>query len=530
MHENTDDLDTPAKRSSRRRSRCHFRRRNTCSRSSLSLACSCQSWPGARSNGQPHWSETCCKLPDESRITAAAGQVVPGFPSPIPAVHASCTTSLCTTLNTLPLCTVLNMSDLQKSFAKAHISRLPPDLPPLTLDERDEYDDEINDLPPTSPNDSSSSASSASSTGTIVPSPSRKLFERPKSATTKASRTSPLPWNDFFAQELYFTNPTDPSITHHAYLTPPTSNGPLIVTHHGAGSSGLSFATFFKALGPLLPTAGILSLDARSHGLTTSSPDTPLDLTLPTLSSDLIFVLESTAKKLSLSTLPPILLIGHSLGGAVISHIASTTPPPTLLGFIVLDIVEGSALDALNHMESYLSTRPTSFPSIPSAIDWHLRSRTIRNTNSARVSVPPLLTQSQSPSSAAAPSLRSTDPPRPSTYTWVTNLTLTRPFWSSWFTSLSTKFLSPPSSIAKLLILAGTDRLDKPLTIAQMQGKYQLQIFPEAGHFVHEDIPEKVAGVVVDFWKRNDRSGLVLPPKVDDLIKAGKVKGRVVDA
>jgi protein phosphatase methylesterase 1 len=53
-------------------------------------------------------------------------------------------------------------------------------------------------------------------------------------------------------------------------------------------------------------------------------------------------------------------------------------------------------------------------------------------------------------------------------------------------------------------------------------GKYALQVFPEAGHFVHEDLPEKTAGVIVDFYKRNDRSALVLPPKVADLLKSGR--------
>ena len=54
-------------------------------------------------------------------------------------------------------------------------------------------------------------------------------------------------------------------------------------------------------------------------------------------------------------------------------------------------------------------------------------------------------------------------------------------------------------------------------------GKYQLQVFPEAGHFVHEDQPAKTARTVADFYRRNDRSTLVLPPKVDDLIKMGKL-------
>lgn len=55
-----------------------------------------------------------------------------------------------------------------------------------------------------------------------------------------------------------------------------------------------------------------------------------------------------------------------------------------------------------------------------------------------------------------------------------------------------------------------------------VEGKYALQVFPEAGHFIHEDLPDKTAMVIVDFYKRNDRSALVLPPKVSDLLRAGK--------
>lgn len=53
-------------------------------------------------------------------------------------------------------------------------------------------------------------------------------------------------------------------------------------------------------------------------------------------------------------------------------------------------------------------------------------------------------------------------------------------------------------------------------------GKYALQVFPEAGHFIHEDLPEKTAMVIADFYKRNDRSALILPPKVSDLLKQGR--------
>ena len=44
---------------------------------------------------------------------------------------------------------------------------------------------------------------------------------------------------------------------------------------------------------------------------------------------------------------------------------------------------------------------------------------------------------------------------------------------------------------------------------------------------MHEDCPEKVAQIVVDFYRRSDRGALVLPPKVDELIRMGKVKGSV---
>jgi protein phosphatase methylesterase 1 len=158
------------------------------------------------------------------------------------------------------------------------------------------------------------------------------------------------------------------------------------------------------------------------------------------------------------------------------------------------------------------------------------RSRTIRNRTSARVSVPSLLYHEDDP----------VDPSKP--WVWRTNLAETKPFWEDWFIGLSRKFLEARGG--KLLLLAGTDRLDKELMIGQMQGgfifslhsslysrwasvlpvmlirragKYQLQVFPDAGHFIQEDQPERTAQVLVDFYKRNDRSALVLPPKVADM-------------
>ena len=277
-----------------------------------------------------------------------------------------------------------------------------------------------------------------------------------------------------------------------------------------------------------MPTAGILAVDCRGHGSTVAPDDTELDLSLGTLSADLFNVIQLTKDQMKWHELPSIILVGHSLGGAVITDLAKTGQlGNSLLGYAVLDVVEGSAIDALQSMHTYLSTRPMGFATLQNGIEWHIRSRTIRNSVSARTSVPALLVFNEDQ-----------DPTRP--WRWRTNLGATQPFWEDWFVGLSKKFLEARGG--KLLLLAGTDRLDTELTIGQMQGrcsfsprkttplltrsfeigKYALQVFPEAGHFIHEDLPEKTAVSLVDFHRRNDRSALVLPPKVSDLLKQGK--------
>ena len=86
-------------------------------------------------------------------------------------------------------------------------------------------------------------------------------------------------------------------------------------------------------------------------------------------------------------------------------------------------------------------------------------------------------------------------------YTWRIDLSKTEPHWTGWFTGLSNKFLSVPAS--KMLIIAGVDRLDRDLTVGQMQGKFQMQVLPQAGHAVHEDVPEKMAEAMATFLVRN---------------------------
>jgi protein phosphatase methylesterase 1 len=494
------------------------------------------------------------------------------------------------------------MSDLQKKWAKARVTTAmhamaPPPLP-LPLPEFNELDEDrfgSGSVPNTPQDDDSSSASSVSSTGTVIPSPGRALFARPQGYSSHASfivngeqatltdhhsfpgrSLDPIPWTTYFERELFLPS-ADGSITYHAYLTSPAPSsgpgkpsGPLFVTHHGAGSSGLSFAVVGAEIRKRLPTAGILSLDARGHGLTTASSAScsltgkgdgaegangkAEDLTLATLAADLLAVITLTQSAMHWPALPPIILVGHSLGGAVVTELAfslaktalninintSSKPPPTghlgratmptaapgptppasntastntqttdtkldLLGYAVLDVVEGSAMDALQSMHAYLATRPAGFDTLRDAVEWHVRSRTVRNAVSARVSVPGLLIQHQPSQNQAlggwvgggvsgggdeegfmegegvveeregvlngsGTGKKSGSKP----WRWRTDLAKTQPFWEGWFGGLSKKFLSGRGG--KMLLLAGTDRLDTELTIGQMQGMFSYNL------------------------------------------------------
>ncbi|GAA5853915.1 hypothetical protein JCM3766R1_005778 [Sporobolomyces carnicolor] len=371
------------------------------------------------------------------------------------------------------------------------------------------------------------------------------------------------------------------------------ARGVLFVCVHGAGYSGLSFACLAQALSHSddddhdapdhrRRRIGVLAFDARGHGKTTmpkrdesgqgggpEEQEQP-SLDLESMSGDLVKLLKTMFP--NRDEAPGLILVGHSMGGAVVADACNTVQATVadVLGVAVIDVVEGTALEALSSMSSLIAARPQTFESKQAAIGWHLDSRTINNVLSARISVPPLV-KPVPPSrrskrrrvglSATAPpvearpscsSRRVIDPvieeetgsqeqgsanekptlgdsgavsPRPrrdgeqadgpegqgqddeDEYEWAIDLSKTEPYWKGWFTGLSRKFLN--CRTAKLLILAGTDRLDKELLIGQMQGKYQLEVFPEAGHCLHEDAPERTAETLINFWERNDRTDVL---------------------
>jgi protein phosphatase methylesterase 1 len=55
---------------------------------------------------------------------------------------------------------------------------------------------------------------------------------------------------------------------------------------------------------------------------------------------------------------------------------------------IIIDVVEGTAIEALPFMNQILSDRPRYFESLEAGIKWSIQSTTLRKVESARASIP----------------------------------------------------------------------------------------------------------------------------------------------
>jgi protein phosphatase methylesterase 1 len=383
------------------------------------------------------------------------------------------------------------MSDFARSFARSRLAALPaepplPDpAPPLVEeDEEEEQEEEEEDdqfsagttWPTAATGDDSSSASSVSSAGTIRP-PPRRLPVRGAGAAAAPTTPDPDIWRRYFQLELFLTPDPEPNSDpdakpdapgapdterghFHVYVTPPrTPSDALLVLHHGCGATALSFALLAEHLSRpgMLPTGtGLLAFDMRGHGLSTvggGGGGPARDWGASALAHDAACVVRLAAARLAWpGGVPRLVLVGHSLGGAVAANVAAASLlAPRVIGLCVIDVVEGAVADALRFSLAYAASRPPMFRSLADAVEWHVKSRTLRNGESARVSVPPMFVRD------AAGAWR-----------WRVDLAETQEYWEDWFQGLSGKFLG--AKCAKLLILAGSDSLDKELTIGQMQG------------------------------------------------------------
>jgi protein phosphatase methylesterase 1 len=218
-------------------------------------------------------------------------------------------------------------------------------------------------------------------------------------------------------------------------------------------------------------------------------------------------VTSSPSPQTPLPVPPRLILVGHSMGGAIAARAAALPFDegiPGLAGLVVVDVVEGTAVAALPRMAAMVAShgsRPARFPSLRHAVQWAVRAGggSTRNLESARVSFPSQLVPVPATSDGGGGEQDGDDG---GGYRWRTDLAATQPHWSGWYSGLSAAFLSAPCP--KLLLLAGVDRLggDVALTVAQMQGRFQTVVMPGAGHAVQEDEPVKTAEAVLAFAQR----------------------------
>lgn len=90
-------------------------------------------------------------------------------------------------------------------------------------------------------------------------------------------------------------------------------------------------------------------------------------LSLKLFFSDIICLLRQSYP----DKMPSIILMGHSLGGAIAVNVASMAELDLpIIGLVVIDVVEGSAMESLASMQSFLRSRPKSFKSLKDAISW----------------------------------------------------------------------------------------------------------------------------------------------------------------
>ena len=295
---------------------------------------------------------------------------------------------------------------------------------------------------------------------------------------------------------------------------------PIFVFVHGGGFSAMTFAQVAKICTE--NNIPILAFDLYGHGkfeyasnVNHRSSDSIDKFKLPYLeesnfsidrfTDDVVQILSLTLKTEKLNivgcdnespSLPRIILIGHSMGGAIATHVTRQAPERLnhilqISGLVVVDVVEGTALAALPSMEQYIQEIPKEFRTLEDAIKHVCKT----------------MLQKISPTSydtiKASVRSRLKFIQKENVYRWRTNLVDTMPYWAGWYTGMSRYFLDTGvgNKIKKLLIVAGMDRLDTPLTIAHMQGKFQYKNIPNSGHVIHEENPSIFYDLLVDFCK-----------------------------
>jgi len=124
-------------------------------------------------------------------------------------------------------------------------------------------------------------------------------------------------------------------------------------------------------------------------------------------------------------------MVGHSMGGSIavktVHHIQTLNGEEEwakhIMGLFVIDVVEGSAMEALPFMENIVLKRPKKFKNLQGVVQYGYSSGSVRDLTSAKVSMPPQVKEVDGE------------------YVWKTDLIATKPHWVPWFKGLTQVFL-----------------------------------------------------------------------------------------
>ena len=129
--------------------------------------------------------------------------------------------------------------------------------------------------------------------------------------------------------------------------------------------------TFAALAKHLKLTSTVVAFDFRGHGK--HFRDNETDLSEETLVRDSVEVIRYVATKYPDRS---IIMVGHSMGGSIatkttakiLKDYSTENWTRQIQGLFVIDVVEGSAMDALPFMENIVLSRPPEFKSLASVV------------------------------------------------------------------------------------------------------------------------------------------------------------------
>lgn len=276
--------------------------------------------------------------------------------------------------------------------------------------------------------------------------------------------------------DLKRSSETEQEVTLRVYVAGKEAASPLCLLFiHGAGSSAM---TWHNQIAQFRRVCTVIAPDMRGHGASACSAD----VSIVSLVRDISFILIEMSDIIKSKS---IVLVGHSLGGSIASKLVAANLNSNISGLIVLDVAEDTVLNSLPRMEEAILSWPRSFDSAEVFAEWCAANSRPQSLSSALTSTPFLIEKA-------------------SDGKWYprTDLLKTKPYWREWFEGFDESFLG--ATIQKCLVMSHLDVLDRKLTIAHMQGAYELNIIsnPSRSHFFHEDSPEELLHIIIDFLKK----------------------------